>query len=76
MALRFALIFLALLVLVYAPLPTSAAPLELNEAALAEGNIVPEVGPTPSPAPSEPGKQKQRTFFLLLPLLFPDQFYF
>ncbi|XP_064551024.1 uncharacterized protein LOC135437109 [Drosophila montana] len=76
MSLRFALVCLALLVLVYAPLPASAAPLELNEAALVEGNIVPGVGPTPSPSASEPGKPKQRTFFLLLPLLFPDQYYF
>ncbi|XP_043863857.1 uncharacterized protein LOC122756974 [Drosophila mojavensis] len=75
MSLRFALICLALLVLVYAPLPTSAAPLE---AALVEANSLPqlELAASPSTPSSDPAIPKQRTFFLLLPLLDPNQFYF
>ncbi|XP_034489288.1 uncharacterized protein LOC117793026 [Drosophila innubila] len=73
MSLRlFLLICLALLVVVYAPLPASAAPHELNESALDK-----DVAPTPAPTGSDgEAKPQQRTFFLLLPLLFPDQFYF
>ncbi|XP_032596692.1 uncharacterized protein LOC116805868 [Drosophila grimshawi] len=71
---RLVLICLALLVLVYAPQPTSAAAFQLSGATLLERDPDTELATTVEPSSSESGQPKQRTFFLLLPLLFSNQY--
>lgn len=81
-----------LVLVAFVPLPTAGAPQELASGEYqliikllnrkwyktglpAEGNVDLDVEPSAPPA-DESTKPQQRTFFLLLPLLFPDQFYF